>query len=113
MKKPLVEKPFDAENHEVNIYYPLSDGGGCKRLFRKVGNISSKFEPGVNKLRMDGNYIYEEYIPTYYDIKIYTVGPDYCHAEARKSPALDGIVQRQEDGKEIRYPILLTPEEQG
>jgi inositol hexakisphosphate/diphosphoinositol-pentakisphosphate kinase len=33
------------------------------------------------------------------------------HAEARKSPTLDGVVQRNENGKEKRYPILLTPEE--
>lgn len=33
------------------------------------------------------------------------------HAEARKSPTLDGVVQRNENGKEKRYPIFLTPEE--
>ena len=42
---------------------------------------------------------------------MYTVGPDYAHAEARKSPALDGKVERDKDGKEIRYPVLLSAKE--
>ncbi len=39
------------------------------------------------------------------------MGPDYAHAEARKSPALDGKVERDKDGKEIRYPVLLSAKE--
>lgn len=42
---------------------------------------------------------------------MYTVGADYAHAEARKAPALDGKVERDQNGKEVRYPIILTAKE--
>jgi len=32
------------------------------------------------------------------------------YAEARRSPTLDGVVQRNEEGKEMRFPVILTPE---
>lgn len=43
--------------------------------------------------------------------QVYTVGPDYAHAEARKSPALDGKVERDQNGKEVRYPVILSANE--
>ncbi|CAB4055053.1 PPIP5K [Lepeophtheirus salmonis] len=75
--KPFVEKPVSAEDHNIFMYYPTSAGGGSQRLFRKIGSRSSVYssESGVR--------------------------PDYAHAEARKSPALDGKVERDCEGKEL------------
>ena len=110
ISKPFVEKPVDAEDHNVYIYYPKSSGGGSKRLFRKVKDRSSEYFKDVNAVRRDSSYIYEEFLTTEgTDVKVYAVTQTYAHAEARKSPVLDGRVMRNEAGVEVRFPISLSP----
>ena len=110
VEKPFVEKPVDGEDHNIYVYYSSKTGGGKKRLFRKVNDRSSKFYADENNIRMKGSYIYESFLSTGgTDIKVYTCGPSYVHAEARKAPTLDGIVQRDKNGKEVRFPIVLRP----
>eukprot|EP01061_Rhynchopus_euleeides_P046806 TRINITY_DN9066_c0_g1_i1.p1 TRINITY_DN9066_c0_g1~~TRINITY_DN9066_c0_g1_i1.p1 ORF type:complete len:475 (+),score=211.84 TRINITY_DN9066_c0_g1_i1:52-1476(+) len=108
MDKPFVEKPVDSEDHNIRIYY--RDGEGSRHLFRKVGNKSSAFHPECNTIRREGSYIYEKFVETSsaQDVKVYTVGSDYAHAECRKSPVVDGEVQRDASGKEVRQNTPLT-----
>ena len=58
----------------------------CVECDVQIGNRSSSYTV-ESSVRRDGSYIYEEFLATDgVDVKVYTVGPDYAHAEARKCP---------------------------
>ncbi|KAJ8901138.1 hypothetical protein NDN08_004998 [Rhodosorus marinus] len=110
LDKPFIEKPFNSEDHNVWLYYPYSEGGGVRKMFRKTRKKSSEFVPGEWEIRRDGSYLYQRMYESEdrNDIKVYTVGTSFVYAESRKAPTVDGLVERTVNGKEVRREVGLS-----
>ncbi|KAA8499857.1 Inositol hexakisphosphate and diphosphoinositol-pentakisphosphate kinase [Porphyridium purpureum] len=115
MCKPFVEKPVDAENHDVIVYYR---GGGARLLFRKKKNQCSQLDPERVYVRTDTSYVYEPFLQGdgSMDVKVYgvlcvdTPGP-YLYAEMRHSPTSHCEVHRLPNGREKRVETRLSVSE--
>ena len=103
----ILAQPLAAGLH-IHVDTAVRDTGASQHL--RVQSAAT-FEAPDAPRRRDGSYIIEEFLTTGgTDVKVYTVGPRYAHAEARKSPVVDGKVTRSADGKELRFPVLLSPQ---
>lgn len=50
---------------DIHVGIGHLQGGGVKRLFRKIDNKSSLYDPNhPGTVRRDGSYIYEEFLAT-------------------------------------------------
>jgi hypothetical protein len=122
LHKPFVEKPVSAEDHNIFIYFPTTaqgGGGGGRRLFRKIGDKCSEYDPDlivprcITEKETTSSYMYEPLLnaDNGEDVKAYAVGPQYCLAVTRRSPAVTGVVHRDAAGKEVREITEVSREE--
>ncbi|KAE8350676.1 hypothetical protein BDV28DRAFT_159398 [Aspergillus coremiiformis] len=120
LHKPFVEKPVNAEDHNIYIYFPQTPQrpGGGRRLFRKVDNKCSEYDANLvvpRCLTEQGttSYVYEPLLnaDNDEDVKAYAVGPRYCLAVRRKSPAVTGVVHQDASGREVRLLTEVSREE--
>ncbi|KAF7593320.1 hypothetical protein BBP40_011700 [Aspergillus hancockii] len=123
LHKPFVEKPVSAEDHNIYIYFPRApqgSGGGGRRLFRKIGNKCSEYDPNlivprcITEKGMTSSYVYEPLLnaDNGEDVKAYAAGPQYCLAVTRRSPAVTGTVYRDASGREARKITEVSGEEE-
>ncbi|KAM0675661.1 inositol hexakisphosphate and diphosphoinositol-pentakisphosphate kinase [Gurleya vavrai] len=108
--KPFVEKPANAEDHNIYIYLK---NGTVRKLFRKQENKSSAICFKTQNIRREGSFIYEKFYEAdeQKDIKVYAIGKETAYAESRKAPTIDGVVERDFKGKEKREIVKLKEDE--
>lgn len=109
LNKPFVEKPADAEDHHVCVYYPVSAGGGSTRISKS----GVTFDKSRSKIRKDGSYVYEEFVQSEgFVVHIYCSGTGYMHGEARMSEVANINAQPEKDeSKPKTTPVCLSYEE--
>lgn len=63
-------------------------------FLKQIGNKSSEYDPNLVTPKTEGSWVYEQLMETENseDIKLYTVGPTFVHAETRKYVDLDAFL---------------------
>jgi hypothetical protein len=119
LSKPFVEKPASSKDHNVLLYYPKSQGGGCRLMSRKAkqSTYSEDNNSTVPRciIEQDASFIYEKFLglnKNAQDVTAYTAGSEFCYAEIRQSPMVNSVVERKENGREVTYETKLTMQEQ-
>jgi len=77
LSKPFLEKPADADNHEVYIYYPKSVGGGRTRLGKNMCGFDER-----GRIRRHGSFVYERFIPSEgFETRLFVISSTACEKE--------------------------------
>nr|GMD98229.1 inositol hexakisphosphate and diphosphoinositol-pentakisphosphate kinase VIP2 isoform X5 [Ipomoea batatas] len=112
LRSPGIPQSLGSSKAWVTLMFKLlSRDCSLNKLQRQgsslVGNCSSEFHPEVRRVRREGSYMNSIAAEFHPDVKVYTVGPEYAHAEARKSPVVDGVVMRNPHAQLMNQFSLL------
>jgi inositol hexakisphosphate/diphosphoinositol-pentakisphosphate kinase len=117
LSKPFVEKPVNAEDHNIYIYYHKKDGGGGRKLFKRFGDKHSERDETLDIPRSisdpSSSYVYEEFLQANDGdgFRVYTVDPNHYPTETNIWFFVDEIVKRNISRKRLGYVPNFSEEE--
>lgn len=88
LKKPFLEKPADASDDSLFLYFPASAGGGRGRVgrmgFDSASTTDQMLDTSRSRVRRDSSYIYTQFIPSEgFDLQVLVAGSSYVLGEVQ------------------------------